>query len=164
MTAYVAGNASAPGAVLTGTVKLVAAAIDTLFCSPARMRDGASSDTIRLSPIFTARAGKMGESRIVSDDAPSRILAGEQNNVSIAAATSLTVPVNTAPGALAFPATYAVITAVGGALFATYDGTTPSSVNYAVTLTAGQALPVQGAQALAAIKVQGTTMSVSYWS
>lgn len=113
---------------------------------------------------YMARAVKMGESRIMSVDTPSRILAGEQNNVSIAAATGLTVPTNTAPGALAFPTTYAIITAVGGPLYATYDGTTPSPANYAITIGAGGSLPVQGAQALAAIKVQGTSMSVSYWS
>jgi len=113
---------------------------------------------------YMARAAKMGESRFVSDDTPSRILAGEQNNVSIAAAVGLTVPVNTAAGALSFPATYAIVTAVGGTMFVTYDGTTPSNVNFGISVAAGTSLPVQGAQALAAIKMQGTTMSVTYWS
>lgn len=111
---------------------------------------------------FMARAVKMGQSRMVSDDVPSRVLAGEQNNVSIVVATGLTVPTNAANPA--FPATYAIVTAVGGTMYATYDGTTPSNTNFAVSISAGTSLPVQGAQALAAIKVQGTQMSVSYWS
>jgi hypothetical protein len=125
-------------------------------------------DSANLFPnSFMAKAVKLGLSRMVSDDFPSRIQLPSQENVSIAAATSLTIPsgATSAPGTTVNnPATYAVITAVGGALYATYDGSTPSSVNYAITLAAGASLPVQGAAALAAIKVQGTTMSVSYWS
>jgi hypothetical protein len=116
---------------------------------------------------FMAKAVKLGVSRFVSDDYPNRIQLLEQNNVSIAVATGLTVP----SGATSPPGTtvnniptYAVITAIGGPLYATYDGSTPSSVNYAVLLAMGASLPVQGEQALVAIKVQGTTMSVSYWS
>lgn len=116
---------------------------------------------------FMAKAVRLGASRFVSDDFPSRIQLASQENVSIAAATNLTVP----SGATSPPGTtvnniptYAIITAVGGALFATYDGSTPSSSNYAVTVGTGGQLPVQGANVLAAIKVQGTSMSVSYWS
>jgi hypothetical protein len=116
---------------------------------------------------FMAKAVKLGASRFVSDDYPSRIQLAEQNNVSIAVATGLTVP----SGATSSPGTtvnniptYAVITAVGGPLYATYDNSTPSPANYAVAVAMGASLPVQGEQALATIKVQGTSMSVSYWS
>jgi hypothetical protein len=116
---------------------------------------------------FMGKAAKLGQSRFVSDDFPSRIQLPSQENVSIAVATLLTVPsgITASPGTTVNnPATYAVITAIGGALYATYDGSTPSSTNYAITIQAGYALPVQGAAAIAAIMVQGTTMSVSYWS
>src|SRR5712671_4383091 len=116
---------------------------------------------------FMAEAVKRGASRFVSDDFPSRIQLPSHENVSIAAATNLILHSGTTghPGTLVNnPATYAIITAVGGPLFATYDGSTPSSVNYAITIAAGAQLPVQGVQALTAIKVQGTSMSVSYWS
>lgn len=116
---------------------------------------------------FMAKAAKLGASRFVSDDFPSRIQLPSQEQTNIAAATTLTLPsgATAAPGTTVNnPATYAVITAIGGQLYATYDGTTPSSVNYAVTIPAGGQLPVQGVAALQAIKVQGTTMSVSYWS
>lgn len=102
-----------------------------------------------------AQAVKAGQSQIRSVDTPSHIIAGEQNNVAIATATALTVPAT---------ATYAVIAAVGGPMYFTYDGTVPSAANYAGSLTAGAMLPVQGREALLAIRVIGTTMSVSYWS
>lgn len=108
-----------------------------------------------------ARAVKLGTSRFVSVDAPTLFRAPGQNNVNIAAAQLLAVPSVPADGA---PVTYAVITAIGGPIYATYDGTVPSAVNYDITVPAGASLPVQGPTALAAIKVIGTTMSVSYWS
>lgn len=116
---------------------------------------------------FMAQAAKRGHSRFVSDDYPSRIQLPEQLNVAINPAVSLTLPSGTtaSPGTTVNnPASYAVITAVGGPLYATYDGTTPSAANYAVTIAAGGQLPVQGVAALTAIKVFGTSMSVSYWS
>lgn len=128
----------------------------------------AGVDTANQFPnSFMAKAVKLGQSRFVSDDFPSRIQLPSQENVSIAAATNLTPPsdATAAPGTTVNnPATYAIITAIGGALFATYDGSVPSAGNYAITIGAGGQLPVQGAAAIAAIKVIGTTMSVSYWS
>jgi hypothetical protein len=128
----------------------------------------AGVDSANLFPnSFMAKAVKQGESRMVSDDFPSRIQLPSQENVSIAAAQSLSIPSGSTspPGTTVNnPPTYAVITAVGGPLYVTYDGSTPSSVNYAISLAAGASLPVQGAAAIAAIKVQGTNMSVSYWS
>lgn len=116
---------------------------------------------------FMAKAVKLGHSRFVSDDFPSRIQLPGQLNVSIAVATGLTVPTGTtsAPGTTVNnPATYGIITAIGGTMYVTYDGSVPSAANYEVSVGAGGQLSVQSAQALAAIKVQGTTMSVSYWS
>lgn len=107
-----------------------------------------------------ARAVKLGQSRFVSVDAPT-LPRGGQDNVNIAAVTALTVPVPTPDSA---PITYAVLTAIGGPLYLTYDGSVPSAANYAVTLAAGQSLPVQGPGTIAAVKVIGTSMSVSYWS
>lgn len=101
-----------------------------------------------------ARAVKAGHSRFRSTDAATIVVAGEQNNVSIAVAGGLTVPAG---------ATYAVVCAIGGAAYYTYDNTVPSPTNYAGTLSAGQMLPVNGAIALAALRIVGTTMSVSYW-
>lgn len=102
---------------------------------------------VSLNPLYTAENSvNVGATNIVS---------GEQNNVSIAAATGLTVPAT---------ATYAVVTAVGGPLFATYDGSTPSSTNFAMQVAQGGSLPVQGGATLLAIKVIGTQMSVSYWN
>jgi hypothetical protein len=116
---------------------------------------------------FMAKAVKLGASRFVSDDVPSRIQLASQENVSIAVATGLTVP----SGATSTPGTtvnnvptYAIITAIGGTAYITYDGSTPSTVNYTSAIPAGGALPLYGAAALAAVKIIGTTMSVSYWS
>lgn len=108
-----------------------------------------------------ARAVKLGQSRFMSVDAPTLPRFPGQDNVAIAAVTTLTIP---SVGADAAPVTYAVITAIGGPLYLTYDGSVPSAANYAVTLAPGQSLPVQGPGTLAAVKVIGTTMSVSYWS
>lgn len=116
---------------------------------------------------FMARAAKLGQSRFMSTDYPSLVRLPSQLNVSIATAAGLTVPAGTtsSPGTTVnSPPSYAIITAIGGPLYATYDGSTPSSTNYDVTVGAGGQLPVQGAAALAAIKVFGTTMSVSYWA
>lgn len=128
----------------------------------------AGIDTANQFPnSYMAKAAKLGASRFVSDDFPSRIQLPSQENVSIAAATGLTVPsgATSPPGTTVVNVpTYAIITAIGGTLYATYDGSTPSAANYAIAVAAGNELPVQGAAALAAIKVIGTTMSVSYWS
>lgn len=116
---------------------------------------------------FMAKATKLGHSRFVSDDYPSRIQLPGQINTLITTAASLTLPSGTtaAPGTTVNnPATYAIITAIGGPLYATYDGSTPSAANYDVTVAVGGQLPVQGVPALTAIKVFGTNMSVSYWS
>lgn len=112
-----------------------------------------------------AQAARLGQSRFMSVDTPVQIQLPGQLNVSIAVATTLTLPVASAssPGDF-MPPTYAIITAVGGPLYATYDGSVPSAANYQITIGAGGSLPVQGKAALAAIKVQGTSMSVSYWS
>lgn len=109
-----------------------------------------------------AQAVKLGQSRFVSNDTfGMQIRVPGQLNVSIAAAQALAVPATTGD---AIPVTYAVVTAIGGTLYATYDGSVPSAVNYDIAIPAGSSLPVQGTKALAAIKVFGTTMSVSYWS
>jgi len=110
-----------------------------------------------------AGAVRRGQSRMVSADIPATIQTGEQNNTSIATASVLTVPPANAGNGFR-KTTYAVITAVGGPAFITYDGSVPSSTNYAVTLSAGQSIPVQGQQALNALRIQGTSMSVSYWA
>lgn len=105
-----------------------------------------------------AAAVKAGASRMVSDDAPSKVLTPQLENVAVSSATLLS--------ALGIPtgASYAVLTAVGGALYVTYDGSTPSATNYAIAVSQDNSLPVQGAAALAAIKIQGTSLSASFWS
>lgn len=113
---------------------------------------------------YMARAVKMGQSRFRSQDAfGSQVRTPSQINTNITSAlgTALTVPAS--PGN-AVPVTYAIISVIGGPLYATYDGSVPSAANYDVTVAAGGQLPVQGPSALAAIRVFGTTMSVSYWS
>lgn len=112
-----------------------------------------------------AQAAKLGHSRFTSPDVPDKIQAPAQLNTAIPSAVSLAVPsasINSAGNFM--PTTYGLITAIGGPLYATYDGSTPSPANYAIVVAAGASLPVQGARALAAIKVVGTSMSVSYWS
>lgn len=108
------------------------------------LQSGPVGITVSLNPLYTAE-----DENVMSASTP----LGEQDNVSIAAATGLTVPAT---------ATYAVVTAVGGPLYATYDGSTPTAGHYAITLSAGASLPVSG-PALSAIRVFGTSMSVSYW-
>lgn len=112
-----------------------------------------------------AQAVKLGHSRFISADTPSRVWTADQKNVSIAAATHLTIPAPSAttPGNY-MPVTYAVITAVGGTMYVTYDGVDPSAASYEIAVAAGASLPVQGAEALAAIKIQGTSASISYWT
>lgn len=111
-----------------------------------------------------ARAVKLGQSRFMSVDGPTIPAGASQINTSITngAGTALTLP--SVAGTNNLPPTYAVITAIGGPLYATYDGSVPSAANYDVTVAAGSQLPVQGSKALAGIRVFGTTMSVSYWS
>lgn len=113
---------------------------------------------------YMARAVKMGQSRFRSvDQLGSQIRNPSQINTLITSAlgTALTIPATTGN---AVPVTYAVITAIGGPLYATYDGSVPSAVNYDILVQAGGQLPVQGPSALAAIRVFGTNMSVTYWS
>ena len=109
-----------------------------------------------------ARAVRAGQSQIRSVDTPSRIVTPSQENVSIAASTALTVPAPSLANNWT-TVTYAVLTAIGGPAYVTYDGSVPSASNYAVAVAAGNSLPIQGSAALAAARVIGTTMSVSYW-
>lgn len=112
-----------------------------------------------------ARAVKLGQSRMVSGDIPN-VPMGEQNNVNIAAATTLTVPAAIAaglPGEGLRP-TYAVITATGASpLYYTIDGTVPSATNNAGQLAAGSAAPFYGLELLLALRVIGATMNVGYY-
>lgn len=112
-----------------------------------------------------AQAVKLGQSRLSSVDVPDKVQLASQKNVSIVAAQGLAIPVASAssPGDY-MPVTYAVVTAIGGTMYVTYDGTDPSAANYAIAVAAGNSLPVQGRDALGKIRVQGTTMSVSYWT
>lgn len=110
-----------------------------------------------------ARAVKLGQSRFMSVDVPSAIQLPGQDNVSIAVATGLTIPPANVTNNYR-PTTYAVVTAIGGPMYVTYDGSVPSAINYQIVVPAGASLPVQGAATLAAVKVFGTSMSVSYWS
>lgn len=110
-----------------------------------------------------ARAVKLGQSRMVSADTPSSVQTPGQENVSIAVATALTLPPANAANNFR-PTTYAIVTAIGGTMYVTYDGSVPSVANYEIAVATGSSLPVQGAATLAAIRVQGTTMSASYWA
>lgn len=112
---------------------------------------------------FMALAVKLGQSRMVSPDT-ANVPMGEQNNVNIAAATSLTIPTVTGPdGALLRP-TYAVITATGASpLYYTIDGTVPSATNNAGQIAAGAAVPFYGFGLLSALRVIGATMNVGYY-
>src|SRR4051812_23858363 len=97
---------------------------------------------------FMAQAVKLGQSRMVSADVPGTPM-GEQNNVNIAAATSLTVPAATSGGGGSAAGeglrpTYAVITATGGTLYYTTDGTVPSATNNAGQIASGSAAPFYG--------------------
>lgn len=57
----------------------------------------------------------------------------------------------------------AVITAVGGSLYFTYDGSTPSSTSFHGSLTQGGSLPSAGLLSIQALKLIGTQMSVAYF-
>ena len=112
-----------------------------------------------------ARAVKLGQSRFISADVPN-VPMGEQNNVNIAAPTTLTVPPPIAeglPGEGLRP-TYAVITATGASpLYYTTDGTVPSATNNAGQIAAGSAAPFYGLELLLALRVIGATMNVGYY-
>jgi len=112
------------------------------------LQSGPANIAVSLNPQYAAE-----DTNIVPNF--TNIVPGEQNNVSIAVASHLTVPAT---------ATYAIVTAVGGTMYATYDNSVPSNVNYAIAIAAGTSLPVTGTAALAAIRVQGSSMSVSYWN
>lgn len=77
-----------------------------------------------------------------------------QNNISIATASSLTVPAG---------ATYAVVQSSGGNAYYTYDGSTPTTSNYSGYLTAGQTIGLSGVAVISAFKIVGTSMAVSYF-
>lgn len=124
-------------------VPVLAAAGDAV--GQAGLQTGPAQISVDINSLYTAE-----DQNLASASTPN----GEQDNISIAAVTSLTVPLGS---------TYAVISAIGGPLYATYDGSVPSSVHYAIQLGQGNQLPVQGIATLAAIRVIGTTMSVSYW-
>jgi hypothetical protein len=117
---------------------------------------------------FMAQAVKLGQSRMVSADVPGTPM-GEQNNVNIAAATTLTVPAATSGGGGSAAGeglrpTYAVITATGASpLYYTTDGTVPSVTNNAGQIAAGSAAPFYGLQLLLALRVIGATMNVGYY-
>lgn len=113
---------------------------------------------------FMARAVKLGQSRFMSADVPGTPM-GEQNNVNIAAASTLTVPAAIAAGQPdeGLRPTYAVITATGGPLYYTIDGTVPSATNNAGQIAAGSAAPFYGLGLLLALRVIGTTMNVGYY-
>lgn len=114
-----------------------------------------------------AQAVKLGQSRFMSADVPSNVQLPSQKNVDITnvAGTLLTLPTPSAssPGDWQ-PPTYAIVTAVGGPMYVTYDGTAPTAASYAIAVAAGASLPVQGKAAMGAAKFFGTTMSVSYWT
>ena len=110
-----------------------------------------------------ANAVKLGQSRMVSSDIPS-VPMGQQPNVSAASSTALTVPtVNNGPLNEPLQPTYAVVTAVGGTLYYTIDGTVPSSTNFAGEIASGAAVPFYGLGLLKALLFQGTSMSVAYF-
>lgn len=98
-----------------------------------------------------AGAIKRGQSQMRSVDTPS-VEVGEQNNVSIAASTQLTIPAT---------ATYCTVQAINGQAEYTFDGTTPSPANGQV-LGANAVLPIYG-PAMAALKIIGTSMTVVYF-
>lgn len=111
-----------------------------------------------------ARAVKLGQSQFRSVDQfglqirnPSQIGV----NISSALGTALAIPATTGD---AVPVSYAIITAVGGPMYVTYDGSVPSAANYDSIVQQDGAIPVQGPKALAAIRVFGSQMSVTYWS
>ncbi len=109
-----------------------------------------------------ANAAKLGQSRFVSDDVPD-IAMGQQANVNVAASTALTIPTAVGPdGAILSPG-YAVVTAIGGPLYYTIDGTVPTVANSAGQVAQGSAIPFYGLGLLQALKFIGTTMSVAYY-
>lgn len=109
-----------------------------------------------------AQAVKLGQSRMVSADVPD-VPMGEQNNVNIAASTALTIPTSTGADKAVLSPGYAVITATGGPLYYTIDGTVPSATNNAGQVAQGAAVPFYGLGLLQALKVIGTTMNVGYY-
>lgn len=112
-----------------------------------------------------ALAVKLGQSRMQSSDVP-QVPMGEQNNVNIIAATTLTIPSVVPPnGRVAnLKPTYAVVTAIGGPLYYTIDGSVPSATNNAGQISAaGNAVPFYGLGLLQALKFIGTNMSVGYY-
>jgi hypothetical protein len=111
-----------------------------------------------------ARAVKIGQSRFMSADVPS-IPMGEENNVTINPAATLTVPAALAAGTSGegLRPTYAVVTATGGPLYYTIDGSVPTATNNAGQVATGGAVPFYGLGLLLALRVFGTTMNVGYY-
>jgi len=113
-----------------------------------------------------ANAVKLGQSRIFSGDVPD-IQMGQQPNVVVTnvAGTALTVPtaVGTTPNKATLQPTYAVVTADGGPLYYTIDGTAPSAANYAGKVAQDSAIPFYGLGLLKALLFFGTAMSVAYY-
>jgi hypothetical protein len=99
-----------------------------------------------------ARAVKVGQSRFQSSDEPS-ISEGSELNVDISGGVPLVVPA---------AATYAVITAVGGPLYYTTDGSTPSATNFAGMIAQGGAVSFYGQSFLKSLQLFGTSASVVY--
>jgi hypothetical protein len=100
-------------------------------------------------------AANVAPSPVVDAPYPYTPLTPNQKNVSIASSTTLTIPTG---------ATYAVVTAVGGQAYYSFDGTAPTSSSYDGTLTtAGQAVALSGPAVLAAFKIIGASMSVAYF-
>ena len=101
---------------------------------------------------FMAQAVKNGQSRMQSVDTPSTIV-GEQNNVSIAGVTTLTIPAT---------ATYCTVQALSGNANYTLDGTAPVVGGNGQQLGQGAVLPLYGTS-MSAFKIIGTSMTVVYW-
>lgn len=75
---------------------------------------------------------------------------------SIASATALSALVANSP-------TYCVLQAINGTAYGTYDGSTPSSSNYDLTLPALTTYTIQGASNIALLKLQGTNLAGNCW-
>lgn len=80
---------------------------------------------------------------------------GGQKNVSIASSTALTLPGS--------DTIMAVVTAVGGPAYITFDGVAPTSSSYNETLGAGASVELLGQDVLAKTLIIGTNMSVAYF-
>jgi hypothetical protein len=82
-------------------------------------------------------------------------VSGGQKNVSISSSTALTLSDT--------GTTVAIVTAVGGQAYFTYDGVAPTSSSYNGTLSTGASIELQGIDVIAKFLIIGTTMSVAYF-